>query len=320
MFYGSGYAIENMHFLSDNGTLSLTSLSITTLGTAGNDALTKPSYNAGSNDIFDAREGNDTMSGGAGDDTYIFSAGNDTIYEDGGDDTIRIRDQYAPEDVTIAFVQGGNSNDYALRLTDSDGNTVTVYNDTYSTAFQMEHVAFADSTVWNLSSMEIETHGTSGTDYYLNGHDAGDASSADAIYGYAGNDTINGGNGGDLLYGGDDNDYMGGEAGNDIVHGDAGADTIFGGDHDMLYGDDGDDQITNNAGSSYAASTEVYMFGGDGADTLHAGFGANIMNGEAGADMIYAKSGAQDTIVFDAATAFSGVDYIDGLNEAAAAA
>ncbi|UPT88502.1 type I secretion C-terminal target domain-containing protein [Bradyrhizobium barranii subsp. apii] len=36
------------------------------------------------------------------------------------------------------------------------------------------------------------------------------------------------------------------------------------------------------------------------------------MNGEAGADMIYAKSGAQDTIVFDAATAFSGVDYIDG--------
>ena len=184
-FSNTAYAVENMHFLDDNSTISLTDLSITTLGTAGNDTLTPPTTNASTNDIMDGREGNDTLQGGAGNDTYIYSAGHDTINEtgSGGDDTIHVRDNYTPADITMFFDVNQD-----LQLLDTDGNNMTVYKQGLDTSYGVEHVTFADSTVWNLGSMEIETHGTSGNDYLV-GSDHGDASSDDTIFGYAGNDS-----------------------------------------------------------------------------------------------------------------------------------
>jgi len=227
----------------------------------------------------------------------------------GGNDTIRVRDSYAPGDVTIAFVEQ-NFADTHLRLTDTDGNTITVNRQSYSSGYEIEQVVFGDSTVWDLSSMEIETHGTSGNDSYLYGHDTGDASSDDTIYGYEGNDFINGGDGDDLLYGGDGADTIYAITGHDIAHGGDGNDTLTVDSYGTIYGDDGDDYVNNSANWPVAATTSVAMYGGDGADTLVGGYGTNLMNGGAGADSMTGHSGSPDIFQFDGATAFSAVDTI----------
>lgn len=321
--------VENLHFLEDNSTLSLTGISITTVGTSGNDSLYAPSGGASANDIIDGREGNDYLAAGSGDDTYVFSAGHDTIYDDGGNDTIAVRSSYAPGDVTIEWNYDVNNytNNRGFILTDTDGNTVVVQNQSYSSSFGIEHIVFADSTTWDLSSMELELHGTSSADS-LDGRDVGDASSADTIYGLGGNDTINGNNGDDLIYGGDGNDYLLGNSGNDTIHGGDGADIIYaasndgndvmygeggddtlkGADHSILYGGDGDDQLWNIASSPYAATTSVAMYGGAGADTLLGNYGLNYMNGGAGADTMQGSSGV-DTFAFSS-DAFGSVDTV----------
>lgn len=289
-------------------------MTITTLGTAGNNTLSAPYYNAGANGIYDGREGNDSMSGGSGDNTYVFSAGHDIVYETGGDDTIRVRDHYAPGDITLAFGQGSYYDDKQLFITDSDGNVLTVYNDTASAGSTVEHIVFGNDLVWDLSSIEIETHGTSGNDAYLSGHDIGDASSNDTIYGYAGDDNINGGNGDDLLYGGDGNDTIYTGSGYDIAHGDDGDDYMTGADHATVYGDAGDDSLHNGSGPG---TSLVSLYGGEGTDALYGGYGATIMEGGAGADTMNGWGGAVDTFKFAATTAFDAVDTVNNFDAGA---
>lgn len=309
-------AVENLHFNSDNSNVDLTAISVASLGTSGNDTMTAPSYHTNSNDFMDGREGNDSLSGGNGDDTYVFSAGHDVVADTGGDDTIRVRESYSPEDITVLF----NSDPYnagldrGIILTDTDGNTLIVSDQTYHTYNMIDHIAFGDSTVWDLSSLEIETHGTSGADY-LYGHDIGDASSADTIYGYDGADNIYGGNGNDVIYGGNGDDfiYASGSDGSDTVHGDAGADTLYGVGNSVLYGDDGSDTLYNNASSFNAGSTAMTLNGGDGADYLWGGYGQTTMDGGNGADTLYGGSG-HDIFTFDAATAFNAVDTVQYFN------
>ncbi|ACK50906.1 hypothetical protein Msil_1963 [Methylocella silvestris BL2] len=308
----SSALVEYMHFDNDNSTISLSGLSITTVGTAGNDNLSPPSTHAGANDILDGREGDDYVNGGSGDDTYIFSAGHDTITESSGDDTILVRSSYAPGDISISFVPYYYDTT-GMRLEDTDGNSITVYRQGYSSGYVVEHVAFADTTVWNLSSMEIETHGTSSADY-LYGHDVGDASSADTIYGYAGNDTIDAGDGNDLVYAGDGADYVYASNGNDTVYGGNDADELHGKFHSVLYGEAGNDDLYANPYSNEAAGTLVTLFGGDGADTLHGGnYGETVMHGGNGVDTMISAYGT-DTFAFDAASAFNAVDVIQQFN------
>ena len=304
----TSYTVENLHFLEDSSTVSLTGLTITTVGTAGNDSLAAPYYNASADGIFDGREGDDNLSGGSGDDTYIFSAGHDIISETSGDDTIHVRESYGTSDVSMAFVQYMYA-DTSLQLTDSDGNTIMVSGHSSSTGYAVEHVAFGDSTVWDLSSMEIETHGTSGNDYYLNGHDTGDASSNDTIYGYAGDDSINGGNGNDTLYGGDGDDYIYGGNGDDTIYGGNDSDHLYGAHHSVLDGGAGSDTLYNYASSGDAASTLVTLLGGGGTDTLYGGYGTTVQDGGAGADTLEGMSGAIDVFAFSN-DAFGSVDTV----------
>ncbi|OJU24013.1 MAG: hypothetical protein BGN91_11225 [Nitrobacter sp. 62-13] len=327
--------IEYMHFLEDDSIISLTMLSIMTTGTAGNDSLSPPNNNAGLNDVLDGREGNDALYGEAGDDTYIFSDGHDKIYETSGDDTILVRDRYSPSDITIAWnydaVNASSNNGFIL--TDTDGNTVIATDQSTSAGKVVEHIAFADSTIWNLDELELTLTGTSSNDN-LQGRDIGDASSADTIYGLGGNDQISGNLGNDLIYGGDGNDSLYGREGDDILYGGDGADLIYassndgndlqygeggndtlkGADHSILYGGGGDDQLYNISTSSYAANTVVTMYGDDGADTLWAGYGQTIMHGGSGADTLVGSTG-QDTFVFENATAFDAVDTLKSFNK-----
>ncbi|MBN8997703.1 MAG: type I secretion C-terminal target domain-containing protein [Rhizobiales bacterium] len=323
--------VEYLAFLHDNTTLTLTDISVATIGTAADDRLYAPTSGASPNDVIDGREGDDYLAAGNGNDIYVFSQGHDIIYDTGGDDTIRVRESYTPEDITILWNYNTINSHYAsgILLTDSDGNSVLVEDQSTRADNMIEHIVFSDGTIWNLDEIELSYYGTEGNDN-LSGRNIGDASSDDTIYGLGGNDTINGDDGDDLIYGGDGDDYLLGKHGNDTVYGDdgddilyaassdgddllyggAGNDTLKGANHSVLHGGDGDDQLYNIATSPYATNTSVTMYGGLGDDSMFGGYGHTTMNGEAGADTLTGSNSGVDTFTFDAATAFDAVDTV----------
>jgi Ca2+-binding RTX toxin-like protein len=264
--------IENIQLSAS--TINLSSLSIETIGTIGNDSIQGLTSGGSANDIIDGREGNDTMAGAAGDDIYFFSPGLDTISEttSSTNDGIKFHEGYAPEDISI-YRGGYQGRD--LILADQNGNTLTVSSHFYNTQSQIEYVEFYDLTLWTISQMEIETHGTEGDDNFF-AYDIGDASNQDTIYGYGGNDQLRGGNGNNEIHGGDGNDTLTG--GNDI---------------DALYGDNGDDSLTGGAGNDT-------LIGGSGNDNLNGGTGDDYLEGGDGNDAINGggSSGGIDTVSY----------------------
>jgi Ca2+-binding RTX toxin-like protein len=108
---------------------------------------------------------------------------------------------------------------------------------------------------------------------------------ADALWGYAGNDTLSGDDGADSLFGGAGNDSLIGGLGTDSLVGGLGNDTLFGGvENDTLLGGDGDDTLvwdvaysdTNNNQhvsnvSLLAKTADATVDGGAGFDTLQMG-------------------------------------------------
>lgn len=143
----------------------------------------------------------------------------------------------------------------------------------------------------------------------LNGMEGNDTISgslrADKIYGGAGTDVVQGGYGNDMLFGGngradstDAADIIRGGNGNDTLFGNAGNDTIYGGNSvvdtidgaDDIYGGLGDDLIYGNAGNDRIA-------GGPGNDTLAGGLGddAFLIGNANGHDLILGFEGAGQT-------------------------
>lgn len=209
----SNGTVETISF-NGSSSIDILDLQVETIGSSSTDYLYGIEGGASIDDIMDGREGDDYLYGFAGDDTYYFSLGNDVISELSGDDTIRFRSGWDPEDVSI-YRQGTT-----LILADQNGNslsaqqhfTQSVYYD--NSAYSIEQIVFANSTVWTLASMEIVTLGTAGSDT-IDGTVAGDASNADTIFGLGGNDTLSGYDGDDVLDGGDGDDTFYGGAGND---------------------------------------------------------------------------------------------------------
>jgi len=197
----------------------MSAVQVESIGTASSDTLNGVTSGASTNDILDGRAGNDDLYGNYGGDTYYFSLGTDEIYEQGGTDIIKIREGWTPGDISVYRAKIG-SYTTQLVVADTNGNKIVLDNhftsdsSSNNSAYSIEQIVFANSTTWTLSSMEIETRGTSSTDT-LEGATAGDASSDDRIFGYAGNDYIYSGAGNDYIDGGDDNDSMYGEGGND---------------------------------------------------------------------------------------------------------
>jgi Ca2+-binding RTX toxin-like protein len=99
---------------------------------------------------------------------------------------------------------------------------------------------------------------------------------ADLIRAFGGNDTANGGGGDDIVEGGAGNDVLDGQANNDRVYGEAGDDRVTGG-----LGDD-----------------EVY--GGLGRDFVSDAGGANLFEGGADGDVLYAFGPGRDELYGDA--------------------
>ena len=201
------------------------------MGGGGNETL----YGGAGNDFLMGGTGNDYLQGGAGNDTYIFGNGygQDVIKEDdwttGNVDTV-IAAGIAPADVTVT------RDHYNLYLSLNGGaDKLTLQYWFLGDAYKIEHVVFADNTVWNsaeLLNRIVIAPATEDNDA-LYGTEAGNVIDGlggnDQIYGFGSNDTLKGGSGNDTLDGGVGNDTLDGGTGNDYLLGDAGNDTyIFG--------------------------------------------------------------------------------------------
>lgn len=305
--YSTANVVESLYFESNSSTVNLTTVTAEARGGSGDDII----YNITGtvNEVFNGMEGNDSMFGGAGNDRYWFSVGVDQIYESSGSDTIEVRPDFIPAEITIVRSIAAGLDD--LLITDNEGNSLEVLSHFSNSDQSIEHVHFQGGTTWNIASMEISTVGTSGAET-LYGADIGDASTADTIYGYGGNDQLFGYEGNDTLYGGADDDYAYGGDDSDTLYGDAGSDNLFGyAGTDTLHG--GDDSDTLHGGSNTSdgddSSADV-LYGNGGNDTLYGNAGDDTLSGGAGTDTLRGGDDA-DTFVFEAASAFSNVDSID---------
>ena len=229
-------------------------------GGAGNDRL----YGEAGNDVLRGGEGDDILIGGEGDDTLAGGAGNDYLFggsiyyyhdrqlygwqytdETNGNDTyifgrgsgqdiIGDYDTKAGNIDTILINSDISPNDITLRRSGDDlllsiagaSDTVMVSNWFFSEAgdYQIEHIQFADGTIWDATVIkQMVLQGTSGDDILVG------YSTPDAISGLEGNDQIYGRAGDDTLDGGAGNDYLCGEAGNDtyIFGRGSGQDTVI---------------------------------------------------------------------------------------------
>ncbi|MBL8328769.1 MAG: hypothetical protein JNJ71_07940 [Rubrivivax sp.] len=222
----------------------------TLYGRSGADTL----YGDVGNDWLDGGTGNDVLYGGTGNNTYLFGRGDgqDTIngtYDEtvGRLNTLEFKSGISPSDIVARRVYDGNThNDLELSVT---GTTDAVklrfffVGDDPGTPYSpVQHVRFADGTVWDTAAIVARLFaGTSGNDL-ING-----TPSADIIHGQAGADTISGRAGNDTLNGGAGADNLNGEEGNDTLDGGTGNDVLYGG--------------TGN---------NTYLFGrGDGQDTIN---------------------------------------------------
>ncbi|MGB3539092.1 MAG: calcium-binding protein [Mesorhizobium sp.] len=240
-YYTGAQTIEQIKF-SDNSTLDLTTHSIESVGTSGNETIYAITTGASANNIYDGRGGTDTISAGNGNDIYVYSTGHVTVWESGGSDTVKFGDAWSTSDISI-YRGGLHGSD--LVFEDTNGNTMTITGQFTGSSYAVEHATFADSTTLDLMTIAMETRGTSGNDalYYTAG------SQADTIYGYAGDDQLYGGSGATTIYGGDGTDQLhagtgdttlSGGDGSDYLYGNTGTDTFL-----FLHGETGSDIIPN---------------------------------------------------------------------------
>ncbi|WP_421868951.1 calcium-binding protein [Motiliproteus sp.] len=181
-------------------------------GGAGNDFIS----GGMGDDILDGGSGNDELQGAAGNDTYLFGHGSgvDSISEydgtPGNQDVIRFTEGIAPDDVSVIR----DINDLVLGIKGTEDQLRIGYWFA-SDVCKVEHVEFADGTVWGID--EITALSLAPTE--------GD----DEIEGTEEDDVINGLGGHDEIYGDDGNDTLDGGAGDDYLDGGAGNDTyLFG--------------------------------------------------------------------------------------------
>lgn len=269
----------------------------------------------GANDRLDGGAGNDTLLGGAGSDTLVGGAGNDIILGGAGSDLFYFTDGFGLDLVTGGEDVGGGDID-VLSFDISGGLNVVFTGAEAGTA--------TDSTSGaTVTFSEIEgVQGGSGADTL----DARLSSSSVQLDGGAGQDTLIGGAGNDLLQGGADSDLF-------VVYDGFGSDTIDGGSDPGTTADDdsidlanlsnaatviftGDEAGTVTVGTNTitfteiesiegtnlndsidasAASTDLYLGGDLGDDTLRGGAGDDYIEGGAGNDLIGGREG-NDTV------------------------
>ncbi|MGE3612525.1 MAG: calcium-binding protein [Sulfurimonas sp.] len=192
------------------------------------------------NDIITGGTGRDTLGGGAGNDSYIYRRGDgkDTITDAGGNDTLKFVGGLTQNDVIVKLI--GKDLVVALKeegkTFDTLSDVITVKNYTNS-ANAMEAITFEDGSSIDLATFDF---GTETNDYFLFGASSTDLDAKggdDIVSTGAGNDTISGGAGDDILKSGAGQDTLSGGLGNDTLEGGRENDTyVFnrGNGHDTI--------------------------------------------------------------------------------------
>ena len=243
---------------------------------------------------------NDTLLSGTGNDTLVSRFGTDTADGGTGNDTLRVDYSAA----TTAFVnqgQNGFGNGAGASVTFSDIENFDVRsgsaNDIIRTFFRQDPnsgVILSGNDTVNAGAGNDRVGAGDGADiiYGGEGNDSldGDGALVGKVGGFggsrmtwvfSGDDMVFGEGGDDMLAGGLGSDMLDGGTGNDTLYGDAYAffyndGTAFGG-QDTFFPTDVDPNVGTNVDT---------LNGGDGDDTLVTRFGADILDGGAGTDVL----------------------------------
>ncbi|MBL3702365.1 hypothetical protein GI582_06625 [Sulfitobacter sp. BDSS02] len=263
--FSKNYAVETLRY--GNGvTQDLKTISVATIGTGGNDNLRGNRETLGSrNDTlrgFDGDDqlygydGNDILDGGLGDDNLYGAEGGDIYLVGDGDDYISDRGTTGDSDDEVRLKNGINPGDVTMRLQNGDiwigwdDGSVTIDNG-FDSSYAVEKLRYGNGTVVDLTSLALETHGTTADDtLYGNRGDFGSR-----------NDLLVGLDGDDTMYGYDGNDRFSGGLGDDSMYGAEGGDTYYVGDgHDLIwdYGQTGDPKDVIRMKSGVSASDVSY--------------------------------------------------------------
>ena len=140
---------------------------------------------------------------------------NDVVLEK-NDIDLKLSLDHAPDVLTVAsyfsVVSGNNRFTPSLR--------------SHATPYKIDHVVFADGTIWDTVTLESRINNFTGTGFY----DPILANDLDnVIRGLDGGDWLAGRGGHDTVYGGADNDEVYGDQGDDVLIGETGDDLLFGG-------------------------------------------------------------------------------------------
>lgn len=231
------------------------------------------------NDTLFDWAGPSTVDGGTGDDGLDGNAGDDTLRGGAGADTLL-------GEAGNDLLDGGEGDDAleGFGVNSADTGNDTSGRDVYLGGGGTDLVDYTRRT--DALSIDLDGVGDDGA--------PGEADMVGAdierIYGGSGGDTLVGNAAANWLYGYGGNDILRGAAGDDILKGGDGADQLFGEDGgDALEGEAGDDRLDGGPG--------VDAFDGDG--------------GFSGADTIFARDGAAETINCGTGTDRAFVDTSD---------
>jgi Ca2+-binding RTX toxin-like protein len=119
-------------------------------GDAGDDRL----FGDAGNDVLHGGTGDDLLVGDAGNDVYLFNIGDgrDTIIEQGdtSGDYIILGEGIAPEETYV----NRSGNDLVIKHTYDSNDSLTVRNWYLGPANKLDHIEFADGTIWNQATIE----------------------------------------------------------------------------------------------------------------------------------------------------------------------
>jgi Ca2+-binding RTX toxin-like protein len=216
----------------------------------GLDTLDDKLFGLAGDDILQGKAGNDQLTGGTGNDALLGGTGNDTYQFATGDgvDVVVDNDATAGNNDSLRFSSVKSTevtlsrlfNNSDLVITSNGTDRVTVQNQFYTPAYEIEQISFSDGVTWNLADIKahLVTNGTAGNEVI-----SGLSGTTNRLYGLDGIDTLNGAALADTLVGGH---------GNDVLQGGLGSDTY------VFARGDGLDTIREN--DATAGNTDVLQF------------------------------------------------------------